>query len=594
MGSLSHENLAWTADALELLEMVPHGPLRKLTRWRVEEMARQTGQSTVTVDLVEAKYRRWAEGSGKATSDLTWTRDATRRIERIPDVVRGMVIAGVELYAKSLKIDEIDSAFVDESIRMWAATGRFHDPPAPDGHVADHVATKRADRAPEASRHTGSGARSPNAIDAEKSLDDLEHRPRIVSWNITAACHLRCPHCYLDARRRRPQELSTAEGLGLIDQMADAGTQLLILTGGEPLLREDLPSLARHATDRGIRVVLGTTGMQIDLAKAKLLKESGVLAAGISIDSLIPARHDEFRGMPGAWQKAVDGIDACRAEGLDVLIHTTAMKMNQDEIPALIDFAREKSARAFHLFFLVCTGRGERMTDLTSQEYERLLALILDKQEAYPGMMVRARCAPYIGRMAAQRGLPLSWSAGCIAGTSYCRVTPSGFVTPCPYMPTTAGNVREQSFGDIWETSNVLGQFRSPDMSLKGKCGECYFSRGDNPACIGCRARALALEGDALAADPWCAHEPSQDDFARSSNQEHAREDSEATSIPWTPEATVRLGRVPVFMRSRVRTAAETYARSKGLDEVTPEVLSDLRARALGDGDKSSASMPAS
>ncbi len=410
----------------------------------------------------------------------------------------------------------------------------------------------------------------------------MEYRPRIVSWNITGACHLRCGHCYLDARTRWPNELTPREGLRLIDQMAEAGTELLILTGGEPLLRKDLPDLARHAAEKGINVVLGTTGMQIDRRRARLLRDSGVTAAGISIDSLDPDKHDEFRGVPGAWQRAVGGIDACHTEGLDVLVHTTAMKMNSDEVLELIEFAHLKGARAFQLFFLVCTGRGERLTDLTPEEYERLLGQILDAQGSYPGMMVLARCAPYIGRMASQRNLSLAWAAGCLAGTSYCRVTPSGDVTPCPYLPKVAGNVRDRDFGTIWDSAWTLAQFRAPRLQLQGKCGDCAFSQGSDPICVGCRARAYALEGDELAADPWCSYEQRSEPAAPILDAPEARGSDEQTPITWTNEAEQRLSRVPSFIRGRVRQSAESYARVQGLTQVTTAVLTHLRERAFG------------
>ena len=412
----------------------------------------------------------------------------------------------------------------------------------------------------------------------------LEYRPRIVSWNITGACTLRCPHCYMDAGRRWSGELSTDEGLRLIDQMAEAGTELLILTGGEPLLRKDLPQLASHAAAKGISVVLGTTGTLITSAMARVLKESGVLAAGISIDSLDAAKHDAFRGAVGAWERAVHGLEACREEGLDVLVHTTALKKNQHEVPGLVQFAHERGARAFHLFFLVCTGRGERLTDLSSQEYESLLSFILEAQERYPGMMVRARCAPYIRRLAYARDAALAWSAGCLAGTSYCRITPSGDVTPCPYLPTQAGNVRRASFQQIWESSPVLAGLRRPSLKLLGKCLECRFSQGDDPVCIGCRARALALTGDVLGEDPWCTYEPSHE-HGPGRQQVHPSLETqpEAASQPllvWTEEAEERLNRVPFFIRGRVRQAAEAYVRQLGHLQVTPEVLEHLRKKA--------------
>lgn len=425
----------------------------------------------------------------------------------------------------------------------------------------------------------------------------MKHRPLIVSWNVTGACHLRCPHCYLDARGRWPGELTTREGLRLIDQMAGAGAELLILTGGEPLLRKDLPLLAQHAAALGIAVVLGTTGTLITPQKARELKESGVTAAGISIDSLDAAKHDAFRGVRGAWQRAVNGLDACREEGLDVLVHTTAMRMNQEEAPAIVQFAHEKGARAFHLFFLVCTGRGEQLTDLSPKEYETLLNSVLDAQEQYPGMMVRARCAPYIGRLALERGASLSWSAGCLAGASYCRITPSGDVTPCPYLPTKAGNVREASFADIWDSAPLLARLRPPTRQLGGKCGQCAYSQGDTPTCVGCRARALAMAGDDLAADPWCLYQPGSEAGAPAGRPATAprTEATEAAQgqMVWTQEAQERLGRVPFFIRSRVKQAAEAHARTEGLSEVTTQVIDILRHRAYGGGHPGKPSHPA-
>ncbi len=417
----------------------------------------------------------------------------------------------------------------------------------------------------------------------------MDYHPRIVSWNITGVCNLRCSHCYLSARHRWPGELTTQEGFRLIEQMAKAGTELLILTGGEPLLRKDLPALARHAVEEGISVVLGTTGTLISRATGRMLKESGVVAAGISIDSLDAAKHDDFRGVPGAWQQALKGMEACRDEGLDVLVHTTALKMNYEEIPEIVAFAHERGARAFHLFFLVCTGRGERLTDLSPQEYEGLLSFILDAQDRYPCMMIRARCAPYIGRLAVERGVPPTGSAGCLAGSSYCRITPSGEVTPCPYLPTVVGSVRENSFQKIWESSPALALFRKPQLRLEGKCGRCPFSRGDEPICIGCRARAFSLAGDELAADPWCQYQPEREPNTPEredlTTPRARREPFIQAPVAWTEGAQKRLNRVPVFVRGRVKLSAELYVRQNGLPQVTPEVLEQLRQRAYGKPD---------
>lgn len=407
----------------------------------------------------------------------------------------------------------------------------------------------------------------------------MEYRPRIVSWNITGACPLRCPHCYLDAGHPRQGELATEEALQLIGQMAQAGTDLLILTGGEPLLRPDLPLLAGHAAGQGINVVLGTTGTLIDRHSARVLKENGVAAAGISIDSLDPAKHDAFRGVPGSWQRAVAGMEACLEAGLGVLVHTTALRMNLGEVPDILQFARDRGAQAFHLFFLVCTGRGEQLTDLSPQDYERLLTFILEAQERYPHMMVRARCAPHIGRLAVERGMPPMGSAGCLAGTSYCRITPTGDVTPCPYLPTAAGNVREAPFWQIWHSSPLLARLRKPQLQLEGKCGQCALSRGDEPLCVGCRARAYALTGNLRAEDPWCLYQPGGKDESPS---EAPEKPGAAIPVPWTEEAEERLSRVPFFIRGRVKQAAEWMAHRDGLSQVSAEVLERLRERGYG------------
>lgn len=402
----------------------------------------------------------------------------------------------------------------------------------------------------------------------------MEYRPRIVSWNITSSCNLRCPHCYLSAGHSYPDELTTDEGLGLIDQMAEAGTELLILTGGEPLLRKDLPILAHHAAHQHIQVVLGTNGTALNRDTARALRENGVAGVGVGLDSLDPGKHDNFRGVPGAWGRAVQGIEACTKEGLGLLIHTTALKINCEEIPGMIQFAYDSGAQAFHLFFLVCTGRGEQLSDLSPEDYERLLSVLLDCQKKYPRMMMRARCAPYIRRLAHERGADLLWSAGCLAGTSYCRVTPTGDVTPCPYIPTVVGSVRRDRFNHIWETSPALASFQLPQRQLKGKCSECPFSRGDEPICVGCRARALALTGDALAADPWCLYQPGRPDHLHDEGKTFF---SQQEPVPWTKEALERMRRIPFFIRGRVKEAAEAYVRQKGLPLVTSEVLEELR-----------------
>ncbi|MFQ5924948.1 MAG: SPASM domain-containing protein, partial [Dehalococcoidia bacterium] len=233
---------------------------------------------------------------------------------------------------------------------------------------------------------------------------------------------------------------------------------------------------------------------------------------------------------------------------------------NFEEIPALIQFASEQGAQAFNLYYLVCTGRGEMLTDITPQKYEDSLTCLIEAQANYPGMMVRAKCAPHGNRIAHQRGLPFLGSAGCPAGTSYLRITPEGDVTPCPYLPLVAGNLREESLKLIWEGAVLFNELR--ELQLKGRCGACDFRE----VCIGCRARAWAITGDYLDEDPWCKYQPG------------GGSSLPANEVAWSTEAEERLQRIPSFIRARVKLSVERYTRAKGFDTVTASLLDEVRA----------------
>ena len=346
--------------------------------------------------------------------------------------------------------------------------------------------------------------------------------PRLISWNMTFRCNLRCPHCYIDASERAERdELSTEEGKMLIDQIAEVSKPILILSGGEPLLRDDVFELARYAAGKGLTVAMGTNGTLITDSVASDLKASGVKAVAISIDSAIPERHDAFRGLEGAWRDAVRGIGACIRHGIDVQVNTTVTQQNYNEIDDIMALAEREGATAFHLFFLVPTGRGVAIEDISAEMYEQMITDVLDKvAKARYKLDVRPVCAPQFMRIASQMGLNLErWSRGCIAGLAYCRIYPTGEVTPCPYLPIKLGNIREMHFKDIWFQSPVLKALRDPD-NLGGKCGVCEY----RTICGGCRARAYGLtsfvdfcgglhepkdlKGDYLAEEPWCPYIP--------------------------------------------------------------------------------------
>lgn len=343
-----------------------------------------------------------------------------------------------------------------------------------------------------------------------ENAPDAGGGPRIISWNVTARCNLACTHCYIDAGRHgSPGELDTVEGMAVIDQIAAVGRPILILSGGEPLLRPDIFDLAGYATGCGLRVAMGTNGALITDAVATRMRDAGIRKVAVSIDSTDPGVHDAFRGVRGAWEKAVDGIQALRRAGIPVQIHTMIGESGADEIDGIIAFGKSLGVRDYQFFFLVPTGRGENLAvvpppDAHEAVIERILAHAGD-----PGLSVRPTCAPQFVRVAARMGLdPALWGRGCIAGTGYCRITPAGDVTPCPYLPLPVGNVRTASFSDIWYGSDILMALRDPDR-LGGKCGRCEYRR----ICGGCRARAYGAGGrrsDILAEDPGCPYEPGE------------------------------------------------------------------------------------
>ena len=388
-----------------------------------------------------------------------------------------------------------------------------------------------------------------------------EYKPSLISWNLTKSCNLRCPHCYMDAGRKDENELTTQECLGLIDEMKALGTEMLILTGGEPLLRKDIYEIARYASSQGTWVVMGTNGVLVTDEVVEKMIECGVRGVAISIDSLEPAKHDHFRGGPDAWEYSVRALDICRAKGLQVLVQTTVMEMNYAEIPQMLAFAREKGAFSFNLYFLVQTGRGQRMNDLSSERTETMLANLVDWQAQYRPMLVRSKCAPQFKQIAYQRGLGGLESGGCMAGTQYCRITPRGDVTPCPYMTVVAGNVREQSFGEVWRTSSVLRELRDLEQ-LKGRCGRCEF----NELCGGCRCRAYAAYGDYLQEDPACRYQPTGQPL-------------ELEEIRWSAEAQARLEHIPIaFIRGKVKQGLEAYAERQRIYLITPDVMKEALA----------------
>ncbi|MBT4519881.1 MAG: radical SAM protein [Halieaceae bacterium] len=407
-------------------------------------------------------------------------------------------------------------------------------------------------------------------------MDDLY----LLAINLTRRCNLACDHCYLDAKTLKggdESELGCEEVCSVLDEVADRSSEtMVVLTGGEPLLRPDLEHMVSHGAQRGLSMVVGTNGMLLTERRVVALKNAGLMGAGISVDSLNPDYHDSFRGLDGSWHKTMAGIEACRNNDLFFQVHFTVTQRNADELPAMIAFCRDKGARVLNVFFLICTGRGESVVDISPRRYEQIIGELIEAQANNPDLIIRPRCAPHYKRIAHQLNpeAPITHISGqqgdgCIAATHYCRITPAGEVTACPYIEEGVGNIRQQSFMTIWDQAPQFVSLRNPDLS--GKCGECEYRK----LCGGCRARPVAMGNDILAEDPWCDYQPSNVDLIEPW-------EPGPQAVSWSEEAEVRLGRIPGFVRKMVRKKAEAFVQGRGELVVTVDHLNEMTARRFG------------
>jgi radical SAM protein with 4Fe4S-binding SPASM domain len=318
----------------------------------------------------------------------------------------------------------------------------------------------------------------------------------IVAWETTAACNLSCSYCRASATPLpSPEELTTKEALSFIDELAPL-KPMLILSGGEPLLRPDIFLLARRAADRGMRVSLATNGTLLTPSIAEKIASAGIGRVSISLDGATAEKHDVVRGK-GCFDRALAGIEGLQGR-VDFQINFTITRKNEADIRGAFDLAERLGAKAIHFFFLVPTGRG-REEDLVSSEQQEKLLRQIDEERSRRSLEVQVTCAPQYAHISrAASGFGRRKSGGCLAGTNFVFVSRKGDVNPCGYLPVKAGNIREKKFIEIWEKSPVFMDLRKRD--LKGKCGRCAFGQ----ICGGCRARAYAKTGDILESDPLC------------------------------------------------------------------------------------------
>jgi heme b synthase len=358
--------------------------------------------------------------------------------------------------------------------------------------------------------------------------ENITPRLQMLAWEITRSCNLFCAHCRSSSTADAyKDELSTEECLCLIDRIVEVGKPVLILTGGEPLLRQGLFQIAGYAVKKGLRVVMGTNGTLITENIAAKLKETPISRVAVSIDFPTKELQDKFRGKTGAFEAAISGIARLRQEGVEVQINSTITKLNVKYLNELLELAIELGAVAFHPFMLVPTGRGKGLeaAELSPEEYEQTLNWVYDRQKDLGNsIFFKPTDAPHYQRIVRQRssrtnpqGILLgeksatkdrekainSMTRGCMAGTGFCFISHRGRVQGCGYLDVEAGNIRDKSFGEIWTNSALFRELR--DLSnLKGKCSMCEYK----VVCGGCRARAYESTGDYLESEPYCIYEP--------------------------------------------------------------------------------------
>jgi radical SAM protein with 4Fe4S-binding SPASM domain len=340
--------------------------------------------------------------------------------------------------------------------------------------------------------------------------------PHLVSYAITRKCNLKCKHCYSDALdTAAPEELSTSEAKNLLDTLASWGIRLLIFDGGEPLCRDDFFDIAKYASERKIRTVVGSNGTLIDVEKAESMKDIGVQGVQISIDGANPETHDSFRGEEGAFHRAMQGAEACRRAGLPFQFGMVIRKQSLHEVPGMLELAVKSGANAAEFFDLVQVARVRKECPgeiLSIDERKSVMDWLAESQKDCP-IVIRTPGTPMYPLILKDRNiqpkhLPAHalcripyYDRGCAAGMphGYITILPNGDVIPCMLLQVKLGNIRQEDIVKIWEESPILAKLRLRSL-LQGECNGCRHRE----ICAGCRGRAYEETGNMLASDPGC------------------------------------------------------------------------------------------
>lgn len=350
----------------------------------------------------------------------------------------------------------------------------------------------------------------------------MDFEPKWIAWEITRRCNLKCVHCRSSSELelKGHPDFSLEEAKNIMDDIGSYASPVLVLSGGEPLLRDDVFDIARYGTSKGFRMCLATNGTLVTQSTCDEILDSGIRMVSLSIDGATAATHDNFRNQEGAFEGTMRAIDLFNRNKIPFLVNSSFTVRNRTEIPEIYKLVKGLGATAWYMFMIVPTGRGEDIMDelIPEKIYDEILEWHYEVEQQENELLMRPTCAPHYyriirekakeqGEKVKRRNLKFSTggSKGCLAGQLICLIDVDGEVLPCSYFAKSAGNVKTTPFKTIWEKSDLFLQLRD-FKGYKDNCGKCEYVN----VCGGCRARAYSMTGDFLAQEPFCSHIPAR------------------------------------------------------------------------------------
>ncbi|AIC15532.1 radical SAM/SPASM domain-containing protein [Nitrososphaera viennensis] len=329
----------------------------------------------------------------------------------------------------------------------------------------------------------------------EQYLSKVPKYPYHMVWHVTNLCNVHCQHCSSNAKSRLPDELSPEEGIKLLDDLADAGVLDLSLSGGEALLRDDIYDIIRYARRKNMNVGLGSSGSTVTEQSVKEMKKAGITRVQISVDGL-PYTHDVFRGLDGIFGRAMDAIEMLVENKITTKVCFTANKLNYRQMDEVVDRVAAMGVSTFNLSQYIPVGRGPKELDLSTEEWKYVYERWVAKKNQYTKMMFTSHTDKLV--LVDECYMEMPGFIGCQAGIGLGSIRANGDIIPCVFLPLKVGNIRDGSFKEIWDNSDVIKHLK--DRDVEGHCGSCDFKY----KCGGCRAAAYAYTGNYLAADDRC------------------------------------------------------------------------------------------